>query len=141
MSNLGEAAAGVVVLPSGPVWDCGDAESPSARAIRASDSERFFLDAEGGAKKDVMLLSAFDFLAAEARSVALRFREAADMVFGLRGIREERSGAGYQCSSGVWIRNSESGKAAWGSFYVICRRFFDAWLSAFARVASFGRDG
>lgn len=66
---------------SGDAWDFGAAaDSPSARAIRASDSERFLLGAEEGAeKKDVMLLSAFDFLAAEASSVALRFKEAADM--------------------------------------------------------------
>lgn len=53
-------------------------------------------------KKDVMLLSGFDFLAAEASSVALRFREAADMVFffGLiiiQGIRRaELGGKGGQ---------------------------------------------
>lgn len=90
MSNLGKAAK-APLLSSG-AWDLGGAaaaksSSSSASAIRASDSERGFFWGgaaeleEGAEKKDVMLLSAFGFLAAEASSVALRFREAADMVF------------------------------------------------------------
>lgn len=85
MSNLGKATK-VPVLSSG-AWDLDGAaaaeSSSSARAIRASDSERgiFFAELEeedGAEKKDVMLLSPFGFLAAEASSVALRLR---DMVF------------------------------------------------------------
>lgn len=91
-------AAKVPLLSSG-AWDLGGAaaaesSSSSASAISASDSERedFLrgaaeLEEEGGAeKKDVMLLSAFGFLAAEASPVALRFREAADMVFRSAGL-------------------------------------------------------
>lgn len=56
----------------------------------------------------MMLLSAFGFLAAEATSVALRFREAADMVFfisGYLGDHEDRSGWGGDklASSGAGI--------------------------------------
>lgn len=118
LSNLGEEAATEAVVSSGGAWDFGTAavaatdSSPSARAIRASDSERFFLDAEDGVeKKDVMLLSGFDFLAAEASSVALRFREAADMVFvfGLiiiQGIRGAELGARGE-RGGFWDSSGE----------------------------------
>lgn len=58
----------------------------------------------------MMLLSAFGFLAAEASSVALRFRGAADMVFYLNltmylGNHEDRSGWGGDklASSGAGI--------------------------------------